>query len=266
MIIASRNADRGESAISKIKSEYLQSGVRFEVLDLASIEGVESFSERMRAELSMLHLLINNAGIMTPPKRQTFANGFEVQIGVNFLGHFALTAGLLPLLRNENDPRIVTMRSIASREGFIDFDDLQSERTYRPMSAYAQSKLADLRFALELQKRSDVGNWNVVSFAAHPGLSRTNLFTSGPGAFGKVGFIRKVMGPILFQSSARGALPALFAATSPDAQGGSYYGPNHLEEIRGNVDLPSVPPQANDAEVAAHLWDVAEQLTGVSFP
>lgn len=149
MILASRNADRGEIAETKIRSEVPGAKVRFEQLDLASLSSIVTFAERMEAGLPRLDLLINNAGIMTPPRRLTTADGFELQFGLNFLGHFALTARLMPLLRQGRQARVVSLSSFANRNGAIDFDDLQSERQYRPMPAYAQSKLADLMFAFE---------------------------------------------------------------------------------------------------------------------
>lgn len=265
VILASRDGDKGAAAVTKLRRELPEARVRFEELDLASLSSVGAFAERMNGQLTRVDLLINNAGVMTPPRRQTTADGFELQFGTNFLGHFALTARLRPLLQAADEARVVTLSSIASWRSAISFDDLQSEDAYQPMEAYAQSKLANLMFALELQRRSEIAAWGLTSIAAHPGLSRTSLFTTGAGSFSVTGLFSRFFGPILFQSAARGALPTLFAATSPDAAPGAYYGPDGPQEARGNVRLAWVPTQARNVDVAARLWDVAEELTGLTL-
>ena len=211
-----------------------------------------------------IDLLINNAGIMTPPKRLETKDGYELQFGTNYLGHFALTAQLLPLLRKTKDARVVTVSSIAAREGKINFDDLQSKSSYSPMIAYGQSKLADLMFAFELQRQSDKHNWDILSIAAHPGVSRTNLLITGAGRWSIMGMARTLL-PFMFQPPAQGALPTLFAATSPLAKGGAYYGPNKMSETRGFPALAKVPGQAEDRKVAAKLWEESLRLTNVTF-
>jgi NAD(P)-dependent dehydrogenase (short-subunit alcohol dehydrogenase family) len=265
VIIASRNAGKGASAVSELQARVSGARVRFEQLDLASLESVAAFSKRLASQLPRIDVLINNAGIMTPPERRTTSDGFELQFGLNFLGHYALTAQLMPLLRAGKNPRVVTLSSVANRNGTIRFDDLQWERIYEPMPAYAQSKLADLLFAREFQLRSVAERWDIMSVAAHPGVSRTNLLLNGPGQNSPQAWTRRLFGRVLFQPSERGALPTLFAATAPDAEAGGYYGPNRLQETRGNVAPARVPEAATDAKVASRLWSTAEQLTGISF-
>lgn len=266
VIIAARNPQRGATAVATIRSAVPGANVRFEPLDLANLASIAAFATRMRSERPRLDLLINNAGVMTPPRRSTTADGFELQFGLNFLGHVALTAHLMPLLQLAPQPRVVTLSSFANRSGAINFEDLQWERRYAPLPAYAQSKLADLIFVLELQRRSDAGRWGVTSIAAHPGAARTNLNPNGSGKNSLPGMISRLLGPILFQSAAQGALPTLFAATSPEAKAGAYYGPNRLRETRGNVALARIPPRATDHSAATRLWERALELTGVVFP
>ena len=236
--------------------------VSYERLDLASLASIADFAQRMHARQS-LDLLINNAGVMALPRRQTTADGFEMQFGTNYLGHFALTARLMPLLRRASGPRVVNVSSLAHRTGFIDFDDLQGARVYSPWKAYGQSKLAMLMFALELQRRSDAAGWNLTSNAAHPGFARTGLFASGPG--GLLSLATDFAAPFFGHSAADGARPILFAATSPKARPGAYYGPGGIGELRGAPAPALIMPQARDAAAAARLWDVSEKLTGTSF-
>src|SRR6266849_2690519 len=178
VILTGRDDAKGQSAIDKISREVTDARVSYQHLDLASLASVADFAQRMHARQSV-DLLINNAGVMALPRRQTTADGFEMQFGTNHLGHFALTARLMPLLRRASGPRVVSLSSLAHRTGFIDFDDLQGARVYSPWKAYGQSKLATLMFALELQRRSDAAGWNLISNAAHPGFARTGLFASG---------------------------------------------------------------------------------------
>ena len=263
VIIAGRNPERGADAVARIRGEVPSSSVRFEQIDLGSLESIEKFAERLRSRQDSLDLLINNAGVMAPPKRRETSDGFELQFGTNYLSHFVLTARLLPLLRKGADARVVTLSSIAARGGSIDFDDLQSERGYRPMAAYSQSKLACLMFALELHRRSEAGNWGITSLAAHPGISRTNLLYNGAGPKSAHGVARTVLW-FLFQPVPQGALPALFAATSPDARGGRYYGPAKLSETRGAPTDAAIPKQALDRKAAARLWEASERLACVT--
>jgi NAD(P)-dependent dehydrogenase (short-subunit alcohol dehydrogenase family) len=262
VILAGRDDRKGWSAIDKISHEVAGARLSYEHLDLASLASVADFAQRMHVRQS-LDLLINNAGVMALPRRQTTADDFEMQFGTNHLGHFALTARLMPLLRRASGPRVVSLSSLVHRTGFIDFNDLQGVRVYSPWKAYGQSKLACLMFALKLQRRSDAAGWNLISNAAHPGFARTNLFASGPG--GLLSFATDLAAPLFGHSAANGARPILFAATSPEARPGAYYGPGGIGELRGAPARALIMPQARDEAAAARLWKVSEQLTGTSF-
>ncbi|MGE8500594.1 MAG: oxidoreductase [Pseudomonas sp.] len=262
VIIAGRNPAKGKAAVDEIRQSAPDAQVRFELLDLASLDSIKAFAERLQQAQASLDLLINNAAVMATPQRQVTYDGLELQLGTNYLGHFALTARLLPMLRKGHKPRVVTLSSVAARSGALHFDDLQSERAYKPMVAYGQSKLACLMFALELQRRSEAAGWGIQSLAAHPGISRTELIPNGAGASSAAGVARRLMW-FLFQPAAQGALPTLFAATSPLAQGGAYYGPHRLSETRGYPTVAKVPQQALNTHSAARLWSESERLTGL---
>ncbi len=266
VIIAARNADRGRAAVARIKAIHPQAAVTFEALDLADLASVASFATRMADCHGSIDLLVNNAGVASPPRRKTTADGFELQFGTNHLGHFALTARLLPLLRRGANPRVVTLSSVMHKVGRIDFDDLQwQRRRYSPINSYSSSKLANLMFAFELQRRSDRAGWGVFSDAAHPGIARTDLTANGPGLDSLTGRIFSIaIKPFFAQSAADGALPSLFAATSPAAMAGGYYGPSRLLEFVGPPTTAKVARRARDAD-AERLWDVSETLAGVSF-
>lgn len=264
VILAGRSAEKGAEAVARIKAEVPGAKVRFEQLDLASLASVRDFAARLSAQRDSLDLLINNAGVMVPPTRQETADGFELQFGTNHLGHFALTAALLPLLRKGRNARVIALSSVAARGGAIDFDDLNAERDYKPMPVYSQSKLACLMFALELQQRSDAGGWGVTSIASHPGVSRTDLLHNAPGKRSGMGIARSLLW-FLFQPAAQGALPTLYAATAPDARGGGYYGPDKFSETRGYPAPAKIPPAALDQAAAARLWEESERLTGARF-
>lgn len=250
--IAGRSRRKGETAVALIRATDPSADVRFEQVDLASLASIRAFATRLAAQRTSLDLLINNAAVMTPPTRQETSDGFELQLGTNYLGHFALTAQLMPLLQRGTQPRVVTLSSIASRDGAIDFDDLQSARAYAPMRAYSQSKLACLMFAFELQRRSEAARWGVSSLAAHPGVSRTDLLHNAPGRWSAAGLARSVLW-FLFQPVARGALPTLFAATSPEARGGGYYGPDKMGDTRGFPAESKIPSQAEDRRGRARV-------------
>jgi NAD(P)-dependent dehydrogenase (short-subunit alcohol dehydrogenase family) len=262
VVLTGRDDRKGQAAIDRIDREALGARVSYQRLDLANLASIAEFAERMQSRPS-LDVLINNAGVMALPRRQVTADGFEMQFGTNYLGHFALTARLLPLLRKASAPRVVCVSSLAHRAALIDFSDLQGQRGYSAWKAYGQSKLAMLMFALELQRRSDAAGWNVAGLAAHPGFARTGLFASGPG--GLLSLASDFAAPFFGQSAADGARPILFAATSPNAKPGGYYGPGGLGELRGAPAQALIMPQARDAARAARLWDVSETLTGVSF-
>jgi len=265
VVLTGRNETKGRNAIQKISGQFPLAKVSYETLDLANLASVADFAERFAAAHQSLDLLINNAGVMALPTRQTTSDGFEMQFGTNYLGHYALTAHLLPWLRRGNQPRVVNLSSLVHRWGTIDFDDLQSLRSYAPGKAYSQSKLAMLMFALELQRRSDAAGWGLMSNAAHPGYARTDLIANGPGASGLLWQLNKSLQPFVSHSAAEGALPTLFAATSPEAKAAGYYGPNWFYELKGPPVPAKIMPRAKDAAVAARLWDVSAALTGVSF-
>jgi NAD(P)-dependent dehydrogenase (short-subunit alcohol dehydrogenase family) len=272
VVLTGRNPAKGEAALKLIRAAHGHANIRYADLDLASLASVTAFAGRFAAEHDALDLLVNNAGVMMPPTRHTTADGFELQFGTNYLSHFALTAQLLPLLRKGRQTRVVNLSSGAHRLlAAIHFDDLQWERRYQPWRAYAQSKLAMIMFAFTLQRRSDALGWGLMSNAAHPGYARTGLQSAGPGlgrnglSFAeRIGLL--VLQPVASQSAAAGALPTLFAATSPAAKAAGYYGPQSFFELKGAVGDARVGKAAQDTAVAERLWEVSEQLTGVQWP
>ena len=268
VILARRDPARGAEAMLKIAKHAPGASVRFEQLDLACLASVAAFASRITARHNALDILVNNAGVMALPQRCMTADGFEMQFGVNYLGHFALTSLLLPLLRRAPASRVVAVTSLSHRMGRIDFDDLQAERGYAPWKTYSQSKLALLMFSLELQRRSDAARWSLASLAAHPGWALTNLFANGPASEGTPRFLMRPMrlGTRFFSRSAvHGAAPILVAATLPAAGAGCLYGRRWLWGMRGPPALARIAPQAQDARVAARLWDVSAALTGQCF-
>ncbi len=264
VVVMGRSPQKGAAAVARIARSHPAAQVRFEQIDLADLASIQAFATRMLATGDAIDLLLNNAGVMAPPKRLETADGFELQFGTNHIGHVALTARLLPLLRKSPAPRVVTVSSVANRSGAIRFDDLQSAASYVPMKAYSQSKLANLMFALELQRQSDRHGWGITSLASHPGVSRTNLLTTGAGRWSLPGIMRTFL-PFLFQPSSQGALPSLYAATAPEARGGMYYGPDKLGETRGFPAVAKIPAQAKDRDVSLQLWEVSQALARVTF-
>jgi len=271
VILAVRNQEKGSQAVKDILTENPSAKLSVEKMDLASLQSIRDFVDRRIAIGRPVNILINNAGIMAPPARHTTSDGFELQIGANYLGHFALTAGLLPLLRKAGSSRVTTMSSGMSHLGSIQFDDLQWERRYSPSLSYAQSKLANLLFAFELNRLSLANGWNILSNAAHPGATRTNLQTTGP-TLGKdssnmgLGMRLARLIPGIWQEIEQGCLPALYAATSPNAVGGVYYGPDGFAEMTGMPRLARIPGKAKDEHTARKLWQVSEDLTQTHFP
>jgi NAD(P)-dependent dehydrogenase (short-subunit alcohol dehydrogenase family) len=266
VVIAARDtAERGSEVVASIRKETPDANVQYEVFDLADLATVRALAARLKATLPRLDGLINNAGIMAPPVRGTSADGFERQLAVNYLGHFVLTGELLPLLRKSDSPRVVALASIAVHRGSIRFDDLQFTQGYEPMTTYAQSKLACLMFAFELQRRSDAAGWGIQSLAAHPGVAVTELVARGPGLDSAQGRQWSAMRENL-QTAAQGAVPTLYAATALAAKGGSYYGPTGQNEMAGPLGLATVPAAARDAAAAARLWTITEEITGTRFP
>ena len=265
VIITARNLQRGQEAVKRIEEEVPDAKVQFEPVDLADLSSVRALSQRLTGSLPRIDGLINNAAIMAPAERGTSVDGLEMQFATNYAGHFVLTAELLPLLRKSDAPRVVTLSSVAVHRGGINFDDLQSMQIYDPYAAYAQSKMACLMFAFELQRRSDANGWGIQSVAAHPGIAVTELVARGPGLDSDSGRRWLAMREHL-QTAAQGAIPTLYAATAPEALAGAYYGPTGEQEVRGPLGLATIPDQALDNAAAAHLWNLTEKITNTSFP
>ncbi len=273
VLLACRDKAKGDAALARMRARNPRANAEVVVLDLASLDSVRAFAAAELAWGVPLDLLINNAGVMAPKKRLQTKDGFELQFGTNVLGHFALTALLFPALElaaasRPERPRVVTLASIAHKQGTLNFEDLQAEKSYSPMGSYRQSKLADLVFALELDRRLRARNSKVMSVAAHPGVANTNLFQVGE--FNPVEeLVRKIFGitiGTLLNSEEQGALPTLFAATAPEVEGGGYYGPQGFQEMRGgDVGLAKIAPQAVDRRTGGPLWRTCEELTGISF-
>jgi NAD(P)-dependent dehydrogenase (short-subunit alcohol dehydrogenase family) len=266
VILPARSEAKAADAIKRIRAEVPGAILTPAILDLASLASVRSFaaffSERFPG--SSLDLLINNAGVMALPTRELTVDGFERQFATNYLGPFALTALLFAHLKPQPGTRVVTVASSAANFGRIVFDNLQAERVYKPMwGAYSQSKLADLIFALELQRRLTAAGSPILSTAAHPGYAVTNLQANLAGFVMR--FLSAALAPILSQDAAHGALPTLFAAVAPQATGGGYYGPGGFQELKGPPGPATIPAAAKDITLAKRLWSETEHLTGVAW-
>ena len=255
VIMACRNTNKGEQALAQIKQACPEGNVSLMALDLASLASVNAFAGEFKQAYDSLDILINNAGVMAPPFSQT-ADGFEMQFGTNHLGHFALTGHLLPLLEAGEAGRIVVVASLAHRFGKVNFSNLNSEKRYLRWPAYAQSKLANLMYAKELQRRLEKAGSKVIAVAVHPGYSATNLQRHTPGG--------AIMNKIA-QSQLEGAMPTLYGATNPGVKGGEYIGPDGWLEIKGRPKHAYVAPKAADPAAAARLWDVSEGMTRVQY-
>lgn len=264
-ILAARNPEKGAQAVARIHLAVPGAQVTFELLDLANLASVARFAA---AQTDAVDILVNNAAVMGLPTRRVTKDGFEQQIGVNYLGHFALTARLKDsLCAAPGGGRVVQVASLAHRRARLGLEDFQSQRAYSPMSVYRRSKLAMLMFAIELQRRATQRGWKLRSVAAHPGWSRTDIIPNGIGD-GAPGLKARLIALIfnaLAQPARDGALPELYAATAPDAAGGSYFGPTGWGETRGAPGSAWIAPQAADPASAARLWTLSEALTGVTF-
>ena len=260
VVLACRNLTKGREALAEIGRVASAAEPALEELDLASLASVRSFAERCTATHDRLDLLINNAGVMAPPRQRT-ADGFELQFGTNHLGHFALTGLLLPAMQGRDDARVVTLSSNAHKFGRIAFDNLNGDRRYFRWSAYGQSKLANLLFALELNRRLRASGSTVKSLAAHPGYSATNLQSAAAPLVDRL--VMKASNALIAQSDEMGALPPLFAATEPGLEGGTYVGPDGHGEHRGHPSIVNPNRAARDEGAARRLWEVSEELTGV---
>lgn len=265
VVLAARNPDKGAEAERLIRSHHPNAAVRFDLLDLASLASVQAFAERHLAMGRPIDILIDNAGVMALPTRQTTVDGFEMQFGTNYLSHFAIVGRLLPLLIGAK-ARVVQLSSVAHRSGHIRLDDLNYQTHYSPWPVYQQSKLAMLMFAVELQRRSDAHGWGLTSVAAHPGFARTDLIANGhagkPGLFARGA---RLLEAVLSHSAADGALPVLMAATLPDPTPGGYYGPTGFQEMKGPPGVAVIKRQAKNGDVARRLWSESERLTGVTY-
>ena len=265
VVMAVRNREKGERALAELLAQHPDARLRLLDLDLASLASVRSAAQSMLDEDRSVDILINNAGIMAVPDRRETADGFELQFGSNHLGPFALTGLLMPALQRADAPRVVSTSSIVARLGRWQWSNLNAERRYSAWGAYALSKLANLAFARELQRRSDLHGWGLTSVAAHPGGTSTNLQITGPRDGKPVGTGMKRRMDAVMQTVAEGIRPALVAAAHPHAEPGGYYGPNGTMEIRGAAAPAWVPRPARDAAALVRLWDVSEQLTGVRY-
>jgi len=263
VIMACRDLVKGQAALVRIQADVPGAELQLEELDLGRQSSIADFAERFAAdERDGLDLLINNAGVMAPPRRQT-ADGFELQLGTNHLGHFALTGRLIAHMDGRPDARVVTLSSNAHKMGRLNFADIQSERHYMRWSAYGQSKLANLMFALELDRRLRAGGSKIKSLAAHPGYAATNLQTAAAPALDRL--LMRATNLLIAQSAELGALPTLYAACAPEAESGSYIGPDGPGEFRGHPHISKPSRAARDADGARRLWALSEELTGVEF-
>ena len=261
VVLACRNMDKGRSALAEVESAATGPEPELEELDLASLSSVRSFAQRVGERHQGLDLLINNAGVMASPRRHT-ADGFELHIGTNHLGHFALTNLLLPLMEGRRDARVVTLSSNAHKTvRGISFENLNGDRRYFRWNAYGQSKLANLLFALELDRRLRAKGSTVKSLAAHPGYAATNLQTAAAPLVDRL--VMKVGNTVIAQNDEMGALPVLYAATEPGLEGGTYVGPDGIAEQRGHPKVVSPNRVARNPETARRLWEVSEELTAV---
>ena len=264
VILACRNTEKAEAARAKIAAQISAAKLEVCSLDVADLDSVRRFATQFRGERRPLDLLVNNAGVMAMPERRSTPQGFEMQLGTNHLGHFALTGLLLPTLLGQQGSRIVTIASIAHKGGVLNFDDLNAERSYDPRRAYQQSKLANLVFGLELDRRLRAHDAKTASLIAHPGVAVTNIVSNGMGTGAKARIAGFVIAAVA-QSDDRGSWPTLYAATSPEAHGGGYYGPDGIAEIKGTPVEVKPKPQALDPAAAKRLWEVSEMLTGVRY-
>jgi NAD(P)-dependent dehydrogenase (short-subunit alcohol dehydrogenase family) len=262
VVMACRNLEKGREAVDQITAAVPEALLNLEALDLADLASVRDFAQRLCTDHDRLDLLINNAGIMAPPRRVT-KDGFESQLGTNHLGHFALTGLLLGQLLAAPEPRVVTVSSQAHRTGRINFSDLQGERRYIRWLAYGQSKLANLMFCFELQRRATESGVSLKSMAAHPGYARTNLQFAAPPVYERVAMA--VTNLLVAQSADQGALPSLYAATVADLPGGSFVGPDGPMQGRGYPHVVTAAGKAYEEAAWRRLWETSEELTGVSY-
>jgi len=266
VLLGCRNYEKGQAALDRLLCEAQGASAELVELDMASLASIRAFAAAFAARGIALDLLINNAGVMALPTRELTADGFERQFGTNHLGHFALTGLLIPQLLAAPAPRVVTVASLAHRNGKIDFDNLQSERRYKPWDAYGATKLANILFANELNRRAVAAHSKLASMPVHPGISVTSIFANGPGTGDLKALAVKILAPFITQPDTAGALPTLYAATSPKAKGGEFIGPDGFGELKGSPVVVQARPKALDEAVGKRLWTVSEELTGVMYP
>jgi NAD(P)-dependent dehydrogenase (short-subunit alcohol dehydrogenase family) len=261
VVLAVRNLDKGNEAVDRIRKASPNSVVALQELDLTSLDSVRKAADELRAAHPRIDLLINNAGVMYVPKRETTKDGFEMQFGTNHLGHFALAGQLLDNIVAVEGSRVVTVSSFGHRIiAKIHFDDPQLERKYNRVEAYGQSKLANLLFTYDLQRRLKAKGAPTIAVAAHPGFSDTELMRHLPG------FVPEFVWRAFTQPADMGALPTLRAATDPGAQGGQYYGPDGLGELQGHPKVVKSSAQSHSEDIQRRLWSLSEELTGVTYP
>jgi NAD(P)-dependent dehydrogenase (short-subunit alcohol dehydrogenase family) len=263
VVIACRDTTKGDRAEAEIQAQVPGADLDVRALDLADLASVRGFVARLTGEHDSIDLLINNAGVMAPPRRLT-VDGFASQFGTNHLGHFALTGLLLPTLMSAPKPRVVTLSSSAHRIGKMDFDDLQGERHYNNWRAYGQSKLSNLLFCFELARRATAAGTGLLSVAAHPGYAATNLQFAGPSAFYEKA-IMAVTNRVLAQSADMGALPTLYGATVADLPSGTFVGPEGFLEQRGHPHIVTAISRAYNESDWRRLWEISEEMTGVTY-
>jgi NAD(P)-dependent dehydrogenase (short-subunit alcohol dehydrogenase family) len=266
VIMACRDGEKGADSLGRLRADVPDADATVRILDLADLTSVQTFADDLMAAQPEIDVLVNNAGVMAVPYRET-VDGFEAQFATNHLGHFALTGRLLPALLARPASRVVTVSSTAAAFGRIDFDDLQSTRRYLRWPAYSQSKLANQLFAYELARRAEGAGTSLISVAAHPGYAATNLQTAAPVSEGNRvrAELMRITNLVFAQSDADGALPQLYAATAPDIANGEYLGPDSWFGQRGHPTRVTAPRQARSTETAQRLWAVSEELSGVVY-
>lgn len=266
VIIADRNDAQAHWAVGKIRSVAPAALVRFEKVDLSELESITDFADRLKKVKTPVDLLINNAGVFALPRREVNSAGIEMQFAVNYLGPFALTGMLLPLLSASAQPRVVQVSSLSHKMGTIQLEDLQMERRYSRWKAYFQSKLALVLFTQELARRSRESGWGILSAVAHPGYARTGIFSSALGALTVFNLLHRTVGIHLSHAAEQGALPSLYAATAPGVQPGAMYGPTGRFGFVGDPGEVPIDPKGRDGETAQLLWERSEELTGFEWP
>lgn len=267
VVLGCRDSARGNEALRRILAQAANANVELMLLDLSSLSSVRSFASQFKEKNPSLDLLVNNAAVMALPERRLSADGYELQFATNHLGHFLLTAELMSHLLKGSSPRVVTVSSIAHRYGKLELDDLQADKNYEGWAAYGTSKLANLLFSFEMARRLEATRLPLLSVAAHPGVAKTNILSSGPQMGRKVfrTYLSEFFTNLFAQTDAQGALPILHACNNPAVKNGDYYGPDGFMEVAGSPRKVAAKPHAHDAELAKKLWAISESLTGTTL-